>query len=1858
MKFYLLKIQLLVCAIVLSISACGPTKPEIIKVDPAFGEYVSGYTSGMVTRKSNIRVELADPMLDKIMNQNGEPDSNLIQDIFSFEPELKGRAVWVNERVVEFIPDETLPADQFYTVDFDLERVARVKPNFENFKFQFATYQQAIFVNVNGLQNYDDYNIEWQYLEGRVMTSDFADTSKLKSILKATQNNKALNVRLEKSYYDENEYFFYVDSIERKEVEGTVLLTWDGTPLESISRGKKEIKVTALGDFSVTSAKVKEDEDQFVQIKFSEPLDATQNLKGIIAIEGIDNLSFNIDYNTVNVYLPKRYLGNKQLTISNGIKNFRGYKRKKEYKKYLEFEEPKPQVKLRGSGSILPSSNGLIFPFEAISLKSIDVRVIKIYESNVHHFLQVNDLDGSDELTRFGKVIAEKKIRLDYDGKMNLKTWNKHVIDLEKLIKPDQGAIYRVSIKFSKSDAICDCGNDSEESVESDYEEAEVPIEEEDENWTESTWNSYGFDGGYDSWNYYSDDYNPCDNSYYSGKAVSRNILASDLGMIFKLDADKKSHAFVSDMLTTKPIPNATVEYYSYSKQVIASGVTDSKGMLDIQLKEKPFLMIAKFGKQRGYLKLLDGYSNSLSKFDVEGEVLQKGIKGFIYGERGVWRPGDSLYLTFILENKDKKIPLNHPVKFELQDPNGQVVYQVTKTQNENWMYDFRCQTSSEAPTGNYRAIVKVGNSIFSKNLKVETVKPNRLKIYMAQTNKGDSAKVNVKWLHGATAKNLKMTVNAKITSVKTTFDKYKGYDFDSPVRKFSSNDEFVFDGKLDENGEAMIKTKLNVGKNAQGMLRATYITKVFEKGGDFSIDRTSLPYSPFKTYIGIKAPTASGFDHALETDTKYRFDIVALNEAGNLSSARKLQVKIYKIQWRWWYEKDEEDFASYISRAGTIVVQDTLIDATDGKAFIQFNVTQQNYGRYLFTVTDLEGQHQTGTVVTFDWPYWSRANKKNSENANMLNFACDKDNYRVGENVQVSFPSPAVGRALISVETRTKVLFKTWIETKAGETFYSFPTTKEMSPNAFVHVTLIQPHANTKNDLPIRMYGVVPLMVDDPSTHLNPVISMADVLKPETTTNIRVKEKSGRKMTYTLAIVDEGLLDLTSYKTPQPWNTFYAKEALGVKTWDMYDHVIGAYAGKLDKLLSIGGDADARGGKSQKANRFKPMVRFVGPFTLQPGKEKNHEIDIPNYVGSVRVMVVAHNDGAYGEAEKTVEVKKALMLLATLPRVLGPTEEIALPVNVFAMEKHIKDVRVTVESNDFVSLIGEGSKSMKFDKIGDDVVNFKMKVAPKTGIAKFKIVATSGSEKSTEEIEIDVRAPNPVVSESEEIILEAGKSWNGTLKMEGFVGTNKVNVEVSTVPPISLDKRLNYLIQYPHGCLEQTTSTVFPQLYIGNLVDLSESQKAKMTKNIKAALHRFQLFQTENGGFSYWPGEGYESDWATNYAGHFMLEAEKTGFSLPVEMKKRWIRFQQEEARNWSSSSNNYVHSRGKEAHQLIQAYRLYVLALSSHAELGAMNRLREEVGLSNSAKWRLAGAYKLIGQSEVANQLVSKLSTSVADYREMSYTYGSGLRDKAMMLEISSRLNLKTKSDALAKEISSKLNSEDWLTTQETAYSLLGICEYAGIKGNTTAIKYSYQLNGGKENQVISEKKIQHLNFYDTDIKKSAKFAFKNTSNSKLYLKITTEGSPQIGDQSSKASNLKISVKYKDMFGKEIVPEKLSQGTEFKAEITVSNPGKKGIYKELVLNQIFPSGWEIHNARMDGDEDENVPYRHLDIRDDRVYTYFDLAPNESKVFKVQLNATFMGKFYLPTIYAEAMYDYSIRAQLPGKWVEVFTEN
>lgn len=1815
-------------------------KSNIKEVSDAMSKYVRAFTAGEISKTSNIIVRFAAELAD------GDEVGKIVSDSpIEFSPSIKGEFIWKDKRTIEFTPSDNLEPGKSYTANINVDKLYKEVPDkFKIIQFHIRVKPSLLDIKFEPLMASNNHSIELQKLKGEIVSTDIEDSEKIEKILKVVDKNNELEI-IWNHLNDKVTHIFQVENIKRGKRKRELKVSWNAGSMGIDFKGSEKITVHKLTNFKFVKAVAKASPERHIVLSFSDPLKQNQMLNGLIHIKN-KKLKYVIDGNIVKVYPAANsiFTGKIVVNVEPGIKNAVDDKISRSSKVELKYNEIKPQVKLTGRGIIAPNSSKIYFPFKAVNLSAVDIQIVKIYEENIHQFFQVNDYQGRREIYRVGKVVLEKRVELDLENKLNLSEWNDFSFDLSKFVNLDPGSIYQVSIGFQMDYSLFPCVSKTEAEYgkkTASFRKAYIPGEE-------SYWD-YGYYGY--SWR---DRQDPCHIAYYgSRRSVTRNIFASDLGIIAKGAENGEYNFVITDINTTQPTSGVDIEIYDYQNRQIKTLTTDGEGFAKIKLEEKPFLLVAKKGKQRGYLKLLGGRSLSLSRFDISGKSLHKGIKGFLYGERGVWRPGDEIYLTFILEDPENVLPKEHPVSFDFIDSRGQLVKRIVATESVNNFYSFHVKTDKDAPTGNYRAVVKVGGAEFAKNIKVETIKPNRLKInfdldedYIVEDD-GFAATLDVKWLHGAVAKNLDAKIDVTLSPAKTKFDKYHDYSFDNPATDYESHTENIFDKKIDRNGRAVINIDLEANENAPGRLNAKFMCKVFEPGGSFSRDQFTIPYYSYPVYVGVNLPKGDKRRGMLLTDKDHEINVVTLNPEGKPVKRKNLEVNVYKVSWKWWWDHSNENLSNYNVRSSKKAILTKKINTdNNGKGTSTFKIKYPEWGRYLVMVSDADG-HTTGKIVYVDWPGWAgRPQAKQPGGATMLTFSAEKEKYQVGEDIKLMIPSSDKGRALVSLETGSRVVNAFWVETKKGMTELSFKATSEMAPNIYAHVTLLQPHAQTQNDLPIRMYGVIPIAVEDPETKLKPEIKMADVLRPEEEFEIKVSETNGREMTYTLAVVDEGLLDLTRFKTPDPWKNFYSRSALKVKTWDIFDEIMTLSGREFDHLLAVGGDGESLLDQESQVNRFKPVVKFVGPFNLEKGKTKTHKLKMPMYVGSVKTMVVAGDKGAYGKTSKATPVRKPLMLLGTLPRVLAPTEELEFYLTVFAMEENVKNVTVSIETDNLIGVKGKKSKSIKFNEPGDKLVAFPIKVNPEIGVAKVKAKAVSGSETAEYNFTIEIRNPNPPVSVVDNKLLRKGEEWNFNAEGVGIKGTNSGNLEITSIPPFNLSGRLKYLIRYPHGCVEQTTSAVFPQLFLKNLMLLSDQKKERISQNIKAGIEQLAKFQLTNGAMGYWPSSTSVNEWGTNYAGHFMIEAEKEGYALPPGFKTSWINFQTNSAESWTNKANRS---------EYIQAYRLFLLSLAGSPSYGSMNRFRESKIESNVAKWLLAGSYYLAGQIETAKKMTRNLSTEVKQYDELSYTYGSGLRDKAIILMVLNLMKKEEQAFIISESIAERLNQNRWYSTQTTGYSLMAIAKNSGSLNSP--LKFSYSLNG-KDFEVELERPVEQIDL-DFEKNKTIKIKVKNTSDKTVYAKVIRNGVPQIGKDFDSESNIKLNVQYKTEDGDLLDPANIEQGTDFVAEVTVKNPGRLGNYKELALTQIFPSGWEIHNPRMYSYENNeyDIP-TYQDIRDDRVYSYFDLKRGKTKKFIIRLNAAYTGRFYLPAVNVEAMYKNSINSRKRGMWVEVYKKN
>ena len=1847
---------------IVSFSSCTRTQKDIIP-SAEYAPYVNAYTGGVISQNSTIRIELTheQPMVDL--------NNELKENPFSFSPSLKGKAYWVSNNTIEFVPEEgTLKPGSLYECTFQLGKFVEVDKKLKEFNFSFRVQERNFTLSIEPLPITDAQPDEIN-IKGEICFSDIVKKEEVEKILTAKDgNNKSYPVEIIPTD-NLTRYQFCINQVPRDTEDYQLTITANGSPARIDQTQSEEVLIPAKDSFRFLSATRIDEPENGIEVVFSAPLSDTQDLKGLIEIPELSSSVFQIKENRVFIYFEANQLSKLTLNIHEGVKSSQGKTLGTSHSISFSEINLKPQVEMLTTAAILPDSKSLIIPFRAVNLYAVDLSVIRIFENNVLMFMQTNSLASANELRRSGRLVYKKTLWLGKDTSKDIHNWENYSIDLAGLIRQEPGAIYRVILSFRQEYSAYPCGGVDNQDIK--FADNNTPdglmkvsgsaLSEADEAVWDTPEAYYYYNGGTMDWSVYrwKERDNPCHPSYYmnSDRAAACNVFASNLGMIVKRNSLNKLWIAVSNILDTNPVGKAQVTVYNFQLQPIGKGETNGEGFVEISSKGTPFIVVAEAEKQKAYVRVVDGEEQSVSRFDVGGKEIQKGLKGFIYGERGVWRPGDTLHISFILEDREKRIPDKHPVALEIYNPKGQFYTKMISTQGMNGFYTFDVPTQAGDPTGLWNAYIKVGGTTFHKGLRIETIKPNRLKINLTlpkilqSTDKNVTVPLASAWLTGATASKLKAKVEMSLSKVNTQFKNYGQYIFNDPATDFTTIKTDVFDGILNAEGKAGVTLKVPAATNAPGMLNATFTTRVFEPGGDASIYTQSIPFSPFVSYVGINLNQPKG--KYIETDKDHVFDIVTVNSQGQPVNRSNLEYKIYRISWSWWWENSDESFGTYINNSSITPVASGKLQTSGGKTTFKFRVDYPSWGRYLVYVKDKDSGHATGGTIYVDWPESrGRSNKTDPSGIKMLTFSLDKDSYEIGETATAIIPAAAGGRALVSIENGSSVLHREWIEvTNEGDTKYTFEITPEMAPNVYLHISLLQPHAQTINDLPIRMYGIAPVFVTNRQTVLQPQIQMPEVLRPETDFNVTVSEKSGKPMTYTLAIVDDGLLDLTNFKTPDPWNEFYSREALGIRTWDMYDNVLGASAGAYSSLFSVGGDATLKPADA-KANRFKPVVKFIGPFYLEKGRQQTHTLKLPMYVGSVRAMVVAGQDGAYGNAEKTAFVRTPLMLLSTLPRVLSIQEEITVPVNVFAMEKQVKNVTVSLQaSGGGVQIEGSHQQSLTFNRPGDQLVFFTLKTGNKTGKATIKLTASGDGQQTKETIEIEVRNPNPIVTLRSSEWIETGQNKELSYQLGSLSANNQIKLEVSRIPSVDISRRFDFLYNYQHHCTEQLTSKALPLLFIAQFKTIDTREAEKIKANVQEAIRQIYARQLPNGGFVYWPGNAVADEWISSYTGMFLTLAQEKGYAVHANVLNKWKRFQRAAAQNWRmpQEANNWQQWQS----ELQQAFRLYTLALAGAPEYGAMNRMKEQPGLSIQAKWRLAAAYALTGKMKPAEELVYNAETTVIPYSSMNQIYGSSDRDEAMILETLLLMNRERDALQQAKVVSKNLSQENWFSTQSTAFALMAMGRLA--EKLSGSLDFTWTWNGKQQPAVKSAKAVFEKEISTSP--KSGTVAVKNQGKGALSVDLITRTQLLNDTLPAISDNLRMDIRYASMDGKPMSVNDIRQGTDFTAIASISNTSGTTDYTNLALTHIIPSGWEVYNERMTVPEAEpqettdssgNVSgqYTYQDIRDDRVLTYFNLRRGETKIFTIRLQATYAGNFILPAVQCEAMYDVNVQAR------------
>jgi len=1784
--------------------------------------YINSHTGKNVMLNEHIWVRF-------VRSMDGKNEGDFEENVFSFSPTIAGKTIWRNSQILEFIPEKSFEMRKEYNCKFDLNSILPDSVNLAPLEFDFTVIGRDL-MTFNAEFVHADSHHESLCYQGKVEFSIPTTLKNVKKALSLKSGKKTISLEIEG---EKGDYFFKSEIIKRDDAEKQFALKIDKKSLNLADDFERNFSLSSLKEMKLVNIYREEAGNNLsIVLEFSDEISNKQDITGLISIQPYQK----IDTKKIGkkIIVSGDFCTAEEYTViaSAGISNKFGIKTAKEIKKIVQFNDRKPQIIFSNNGMYLPSSKNNKIYFRTMNLGIVNLEITKVYESNVGFFIQAEKLNSSQNRTddysswrgsnikRTGQIIVDKKLKI---GEIKNR-WLQHELDLTDLIEPDEKGLFVINLSFTKDDILYE--NASEIS------------------------NKYGSD-------YYT---NPLKYGYYYNHANAvKPLIISDVGLTYK-EANNQHVVIVNNILTVKPIKNANVLLKNYQHQIVHEGITNKDGKVIFpKTKQEVFYVEAEFNDRRSILKLNEMGWN-LSTFEVGGiEQEEDGLQVFSYTERGVYRPGDTINFSIIARNDNGNFPDNHPLEIKIYNPQNQLIFEKMLRTAKDGFYHLEYQTSSEDPTGNWDIQIKLGSSIFHHKLKIETVTPERLKIEVnAPENiaiKDNNIEINLQstYLFGNSAANLHATLDAKCYHKNKTFSKYKTYSFNDETILFKPIVQKLFKGLLDADGKANLQWKLPDLSNVPSAITAKIMTEVFEKGGRSSKKNSYIPIEPYEYYVGIETMPS----RYLKVGKPLSVNVILVDNDGQPRVGEPLQIKVYKNNRYWWWEFDSRNDAKlhYKTDAETEVVFQKKINSAAVPFFFEY--IPEKRGEYLIEVTHENNDLSHSTSIFKYVSYWGETDG-GMQNAGILTIKSDKQKYFINENAIVTFPTPKDSKVLVSIEKSDKILENYWIKAKGDETTITIPLTAEMTPNIYCSISVIQPHSQTENDCPIRMYGVIPILVEDPSTRQNITIKMLDELKPNQPFSCEIQTADKKKTQFTIAVVDEGLLSLTNFKTPNAWLEFNRKQHLSVNTFDNYSQIIGINKGDIFKTFSVGGGLFGKDERISpvKAKRFKAVSMFKGPLQTDENGYAKIEFEMPEYVGTVSVMVVSAKESRYGKVEKFVPVKNDLMVLPTAPRVVAPCDKFQLPITVFSTNDKIKNVNVSIEVDGPLKIDGQNKQTLHFEKKGEKDLFFDLSVKDEIGVSKLKVKAVSGDYEASYKIEISSNPNSPRISTFKEKQCKIGETITFDIPNDGIKGSNEARLTIAKMPNLNITQRLDWLMCYPYGCIEQTTSAVFPQLYLKSFLPNSESQNEEINNNINAAIQRLRKFQRANGGFSYWPGNPDISKWATNYAGHFLIEAKKMGYFVPSELLNNWIKYQQSMAIRNSKTEN-----------LKIRVYRLYVLALSGNAEIGAMNLLKENelFKMSNVERWLLSASYHLAGIPVTAQDIAKKTDLTVTKYF-FGNDYGSILRDKSMILGALVEMGEKQKSEKMFLEISKVISSDAWYSTQTVGYALLALGKY--INHNSSQFSQNARLKGeiylpNGENISVNSTDFSITKNITKSFGKSIIFeADKSSKLEKLFLTLTWSGIPLNPNVKRDSNGLLVDVRWFSDDKKPLNPSHIKQGSTFYGLFSVTNKTNINI-NEIVLTQMLPSGWEIENLRLFDEEMTEFNGKKLmqedfvDIRDDRINWFFDLErnwKNRTKYFLVKLNAITVGDFTLPPTYCEAMYDKNYFAILPAKKVKV----
>ncbi|MBD2715830.1 alpha-2-macroglobulin family protein [Microvirga sp. STR05] len=1358
---------------------------------------------------------------------------------------------------------------------------------------------------------------------------------------------------------------------------------------------------------------------------------------------------------------------------------------------------------------------------------------------------------------------------------------------------------------------------------------------------------------------------------------VSKLVAVSDIGLIVKQGKAGSTLVFANSIRNAKPLSGVELRYISTNNQVMGTGISNGDGVARFDStaangRFKLGMVMAQQGNDFTFLDLSRSRVET-SRFEVGGlQTNAARYQAFLYGDRDLYRPGDTIQTNTVLRTDAWQAPPKGlPVKIRLLLPTGKEYASLQKQLNAAGSFEARFILPPAVMTGLYTLEVLTGNDVLltSRQLSVEEFIPDRMKVTVkadravVKPSQSVSALITAQNLFGPPAADRKFEVEF---SLKEKAFNPKGFEqFTFAINSGDKRRGSYGDLESTPISDRFEKTTREGTTDAAGRGTATYEVPDYTdigtlEGAAFTtvFDETGRPVNRLATFEVQTQPVLFGIrsaDDLVSTGQPLAVQLAALTPAGQPTTAQA-RVQVVRLLWETVIERQGGRYV-YNSQKREEVVLNRVVSVKGAGQDAGLNFTPTYSGEYEIRVSG------TGAVTyvarrLYAYGYGdTQSNSFEVNNEGEVTIEADKPTYEPGDVAHLLLKTPFPGRVLVTVE-RDRVLDHFYVNTDEKSAKVDVPIRGNHVPNIYVTATAIREIKDNRLPLTVAR-GFVPLTVEKPGARLQVAIKAPAQSRSQTAQTIEVTTAPGAQVT--LAMVDEGILQMKDYRTPDPYGYFYQKRALEVQAYDVYPFLLPELG-----TSSTGGDGYDLSRRTTPVpnRRVRLLAKWSGVLTADASGKVRYKLQIPQFSGAIRIMAVAYKSDAFGSAEHTMKVADPVVISTALPRFLSPGDTIDVPVTLTNTTGAAIKGTVIIKVNpreEPLSVVQVGQKNFDYSDSysallqpgSEKRVVFYLCAKPKIGNAKVEIIfSTTGSKEIfTETIELPIRPASPLQKRTGAGVVAGGAAQQLNLRTDFLPSSLRSQLVVSRSPMTEFAKDLRYLLQYPYGCLEQTVSAAFPQLYYGDLAASLGQKTGKTGKaglfnpnyHVQEAIRKVEAQQMYNGSLSYWPGGDYDNWWATAYAAHFLLEAQQAGFDVNKNVLDRVLRYLQARVRKRETDTYNIIQTGG-----VIQpvtlakkeiAYSLYVLALAGRPDAVGLNYYKANRKLlPEDSRYLLAAAFALSGnQRSYREALPTRFGVQSIAGRQLGDAFSSPIRDEALVLNALLAADpANAQVNVLARQLSRQVKQAGWLSTQERAFALLALGKLARKNAGSTVT--ASLLADGKAIGNFSGKDLTVSNVANRQL------ALRTSGKGSLYYFWETEGISPTGQVREEDAYLQVRRQFLDRTGAPVGSTSFRQNDLVVVKITIQSAESAGEVKNVAITDLLPAGLEIENPRIGAVRDitwatDAAQPDYLDVRDDRINFFTTVTPTP-KSFYYLCRAVSKGTFKLGPVSADAMYN------------------